>query len=88
MLVHLAVEATPSMLVGVRTYARVGVDIFFGLSVFLIGTQLFKEVSRTGGVDLKCFYLRRAFRIFPGFFVVLGLYAIFPLLQSKLAEVT
>lgn len=82
MLVHLPVEATPSMLVGVRTYAWLGVDIFFVLSGFLIGTQLFKEVSRTGGVDLKSFYLRRAFRIFPAFFVVLGLYAIFPVLRD------
>ncbi|PDT10220.1 acyltransferase [Rhizobium sp. M1] len=82
MLVHLPGEATPSMLVGVRNYAWVGVDIFFVLSGFLIGTQLFKEVSRTGGVDLKSFYLRRAFRIFPAFFVVLGLYAIFPLLRD------
>jgi peptidoglycan/LPS O-acetylase OafA/YrhL len=82
MLVHLPVEATPSMLVGVRNYAWVGVDIFFVLSGFLIGTQLFKEVSRTGGVDLRSFYLRRAFRIFPAFFVVLGLYAIFPILRD------
>ncbi|WP_246721824.1 acyltransferase [Rhizobium sp. BK049] len=82
MLVHLPVEATPSMLVAVRNYAWVGVDIFFVLSGFLIGTQLFKEVSRTGGVDLKSFYLRRAFRIFPAFFVVLGLYAAFPVLRD------
>ncbi|MDX0494089.1 acyltransferase family protein [Sinorhizobium medicae] len=82
MLVHLPVEATPSSLVSIRTYAWVGVDIFFVLSGFLIGTQLFREVSRTGGVDLKSFYLRRAFRIFPAFFVVLGLYAIFPVLRD------
>lgn len=82
MLVHLPVEATPSLLVGVRTYAWLGVDIFFVLSGFLIGTQLFKEVSRNGGVDLKSFYLRRAFRIFPAFFIVLGLYAIFPVLRD------
>lgn len=82
MLVHLPVEATPSLLVGVRTYAWLGVDIFFVLSGFLIGTQLFKEVLRTGHVGLKSFYLRRAFRIFPAFFVVLGLYAVFPALRD------
>lgn len=60
----------------------VGVDIFFVLSGFLIGSQLFKEVSRTGSVNLKSFYLRRAFRIFPAFFVVRGLYAIFPVLRD------
>lgn len=82
MLVHLPVEATPSMMVGIRNYAWLGVDIFFVLSGFLIGTQLFKEVSRTGGVDLKAFYLRRAFRILPAFFLVLGIYAIFPALRD------
>lgn len=82
MLVHIPVEATPSLLVGVRNYAWLGVDIFFVLSGFLIGTQLFKEVSRTGSLGLKSFYLRRAFRIFPAFFVVLGLYAIFPVLRD------
>ncbi|MFJ1310867.1 acyltransferase family protein [Agrobacterium sp. P15N1-A] len=82
LLVHIPVEATPSLLVSVRTYAWLGVDIFFVLSGFLIGTQLFKEVSRTDGVGLKSFYLRRAFRIFPAFFVVLGLYAIFPVLRD------
>ncbi|EGP55782.1 hypothetical protein Agau_L101196 [Agrobacterium tumefaciens F2] len=69
-------------MVGIRTYAWLGVDIFFVLSGFLIGTQLFKEVCRTGGVDLKSFYIRRAFRIFPAFFVVLGLYTIFPVLRD------
>lgn len=82
MLVHLPVEATPSLLVGVRSYAWLGVDVFFVLSGFLIGTQLFKEVSRTEAVDLKSFYLRRAFRIFPAFFVVLGLYAMLPVLRD------
>lgn len=82
MLVHLPAEATPTFLVDVRSYAWLGVDIFFVLSGFLIGTQLFKEVSRTDGVDLKSFYLRRVFRIFPAFFAVLGLYAIFPILRD------
>lgn len=82
MLVHLPVEATPLFLVEIRTYAWLGVDIFFVLSGYLIGTQLFKEVSRTGGVDLKSFYMRRSFRIFPAFFVVLGLYTAFPLLRD------
>ncbi|MEQ1954309.1 acyltransferase [Mesorhizobium sp. CN2-181] len=82
MLVHLPVEATPSLLVGVRNYAWLGVDVFFVLSGYLIGAQLFKEVSHTGGVDLKSFYLRRVFRIFPAFFVVLGLYAIFPVVRD------
>jgi len=82
LLVHLPIEATPSLLVGVRNYAWLGVDVFFVLSGYLIGTQLLREVARTGSVNLKAFYLRRAFRILPAFFVVLGLYALFPVLRD------
>jgi peptidoglycan/LPS O-acetylase OafA/YrhL len=82
MLVHLPVEATPSFLLGVRTYGWLGVDVFFVLSGFLIGIQMFKELSRTGRLDIKSFYIRRAIRIFPAFFTVLGLYALFPVLRD------
>lgn len=83
MLVHLPLNATPSLLVTVREYGWLGVDIFFVLSGYLIGTQLFREMTRTGAVDFKSFYLRRAFRIFPAFFVVLGLYALVPVLRDN-----
>lgn len=83
MLVHLPLNATPGLLVTVREYGWLGVDIFFVLSGYLIGTQLFKEVTRTGAVDFKSFYLRRAFRIFPAFFVVLALYALVPVLRDN-----
>ncbi|WP_429925313.1 acyltransferase family protein (plasmid) [Agrobacterium vitis] len=83
MLVHLPLNATPGILVTVREYGWLGVDIFFVLSGYLIGTQLFKEVTRTGAVDFKSFYLRRAFRIFPAFFVVLGLYALVPAVRDN-----
>lgn len=83
MLVHLPLNATPGLLVTVREYGWLGVDIFFVLSGYLIGTQLFKEVTRTGAVDFKSFYLRRAFRIFPAFFVVLGIYALVPVLRDN-----
>ncbi|MBX3583136.1 MAG: acyltransferase [Rhizobiaceae bacterium] len=83
MLVHLPLNATPGILVGIREYGWLGVDIFFVLSGYLIGTQLFKEISRTGAVDFRSFYLRRAFRIFPAFFVVLALYASLPVLRDN-----
>lgn len=83
MLVHLPLKATPSVLVSVREYGWLGVDIFFVLSGYLIGTQLFKEITRSGAVNFKSFYLRRAFRIFPAFFVVLALYALVPVLRDN-----
>ncbi|HEX4001243.1 MAG TPA: acyltransferase [Candidatus Acidoferrales bacterium] len=47
------------------TYAHFGVGIFFILSGFLITTLLLREQKNTGTVDLKQFYIRRAYRILP-----------------------
>jgi peptidoglycan/LPS O-acetylase OafA/YrhL len=48
-----------------------GVTIFFFLSGFLITTLLRREHDRHGAISLKNFYLRRAIRIWPAFYVVL-----------------
>lgn len=53
---------------------RLGVDIFFALSGFLITTLLLREQYTTGRVDLRAFYLRRAFRILPIYLFVLAVY--------------
>jgi len=42
-----------------------GVHLFFGLSGYLITTNLRNEEVTTGAVSLKTFYLRRLFRIQP-----------------------
>jgi peptidoglycan/LPS O-acetylase OafA/YrhL len=42
-----------------------GVDLFFVLSGFLIGGQLWKELRASGTVDVRRFILRRGFRIWP-----------------------
>lgn len=47
-----------------------GVDVFFVLSGFLITGQLLAEWDRTGGVSLARFYLRRAFRLMPAFWLL------------------
>jgi peptidoglycan/LPS O-acetylase OafA/YrhL len=55
-----------------------GVDLFFVLSGYLIGTQVFKALQRTGTLDFPAFYKRRFVRILPAFFVVLALYELWP----------
>jgi len=45
--------------------ANLGVRVFFVLSGYLITTLLLTEHSRTGAIDLRAFYTRRAFRILP-----------------------
>lgn len=48
-----------------------GVDVFFVLSGFLITLLLLREWDRTGRLDLRAFWLRRARRLLPALFVVL-----------------
>lgn len=55
----------------VVTGGRAGVDLFFVLSGYLIGGQLWREPGKRGSVDVGRFMLRRIFRIWPLFFFVL-----------------
>jgi len=48
-----------------------GVTVFFFLSGFLIATLMRAEFDRFGSVDLRQFWLRRALRILPPFYLVL-----------------
>jgi peptidoglycan/LPS O-acetylase OafA/YrhL len=46
-----------------------GVIVFFVLSGFLITGMLIKEIKKSGTLSIGNFYRRRAFRIFPAFYV-------------------
>ncbi|MCU1382484.1 MAG: acyltransferase 3 [Acidobacteria bacterium] len=54
-----------------RTYGGLGVDLFFVLSGFLVSGLLFREYSSTGHARVGRFLLRRAFKIYPPFYVFL-----------------
>src|SRR5438128_7552377 len=53
-----------------------GVTIFFVLSGFLITTLALREEARRGALDLVGFYIRRFFRIYPLYTIVLALYCV------------
>jgi peptidoglycan/LPS O-acetylase OafA/YrhL len=55
-----------------------GVDLFFVLSGYLIGSQLLKEVHKAKTISFHNFYIKRFFRIIPAFLVVLLLYYLLP----------
>lgn len=51
--------------------ADLGVDLFFTISGFLIGSILFKEFLRTNYISFKSFYTRRLFRLLPVYLVAM-----------------
>lgn len=80
MLFHLNMQhLLPAALAPVAAIGWIGVDLFFVLSGFLIGCQLFKPCLHGGRPSLSDFYARRAYRILPAYLTVLLLYAAVPL---------
>ncbi|WP_374510837.1 acyltransferase family protein [Niveibacterium sp.] len=59
-------------------FGWMGVDLFFVLSGFLIGTQVLQPLARGERLSFADFYLRRAFRILPAYWAVLALYLAWP----------
>jgi len=53
------------------------VTVFFALSGFLITTLLRREMAATGAVDIRAFYLRRARRLLPAYYVWLAAVVLF-----------
>src|ERR1700677_1500492 len=58
----------------IARFGWMGVDLFFVLSGYLIGSQLLKPVRDGRRVSLLGFYRKRAYRILPVYLVVLALY--------------
>jgi peptidoglycan/LPS O-acetylase OafA/YrhL len=53
-----------------------GVDLFFVLSGFFIGSQLWRELAQTGTISFSRFIIRRGLRIWPLYFFVFAVVAI------------
>lgn len=62
----------PSLMPG----GNLGVSVFFVLSGYLITTRLLREHGRSGAIDLRAFYVRRAARLLPPLLVLLPIYAV------------
>ena len=54
-----------------------GVDLFFTLSGYLITRLLLLEMANTGGVSMRAFWTRRAWRLLPVLYVLLAVLAVY-----------
>jgi peptidoglycan/LPS O-acetylase OafA/YrhL len=63
---------------GPGKHGWMGVDLFFGLSGYLIGWQVLREVAAGRMPDWTGFMLGRAWRILPAYLAVLALYIVLP----------
>src|SRR5438105_15827374 len=61
----------------VHRFGWIGVDLFFVLSGYLIGSQLLAPLARHRPMNLLRFFSRRALRILSAYFVVLAIYFLF-----------
>jgi peptidoglycan/LPS O-acetylase OafA/YrhL len=53
-------------------WGECGVMLFFVLSGYLITNLLIREEERTGRIDVRTFYIRRALRLLPAMFLYVG----------------
>jgi peptidoglycan/LPS O-acetylase OafA/YrhL len=80
---HYRLFSYPQWIQSVGNYGWTGVDLFFVLSGFLISSQLFMSLRKTDSLELKSFYIKRAFRILPVYGFMLVMYFSFPFLREK-----
>lgn len=73
--------AMPSWLLWI-TKTDLSVDAFFVMSGFLIGSILLGELNKRNAIDLKQFYIKRLFRLYPAYLFLIALVAI-PVLLAQ-----
>jgi peptidoglycan/LPS O-acetylase OafA/YrhL len=78
-------QLVPTISAGLWT----GVDLFFVISGFLISSLLFKEITLSGTLDLRRFYIRRVLRILPTFYLyIAGTVVLFSVINKDFSAST
>ncbi len=71
-------------IVAMTQFGALGVDVFFALSGLLITKLLLEEHKRTGGINLKAFYIRRCFRVLIPCYCYVAFVFLFSLYRNRL----
>lgn len=74
---------SPAWVTALGKFGWTGVDLFFVLSGFLIASQLFARIRAGKGISLRQFFIKRFFRIIPGYLIVVTLYFLFPIVHER-----
>ena len=77
-LLHLPLHGDFPVFKFLKSGGGIGVSFFFVLSGFLISYLLVHEKSKTNRINLKKFFVRRAFRIWPLFFLIVIIVFLLP----------
>lgn len=77
-LLHIPLDGLFPFFSKIKAGGGIGVSFFFVLSGFLISYLLFQEKSAHNRIDLFKFYKRRAFRIWPLYFLLVGIVFMLP----------
>lgn len=75
--------ALPGLAHSLANIGWTGVDLFFVLSGFLVSELLFSEYERTKALNIKKFLFRRAFKIYPAFYVFLAFIIVGMLIRGE-----
>lgn len=59
-----------------KSFGEEGVNLFFTLSGFLVGGLLLKQYASTGHIDARRFIVRRMFKIWPAYYVLILFHAL------------
>ena len=80
---HYQFYGHPHWMEAAGKFGWTGVDLFFVLSGYLISSQLFKELDKTGTISFRNFFIKRSFRILPAYLLVVGIYFLVPAFRER-----
>ena len=80
---HYCLFSHPDWAHSLSAFGWTGVDLFFVLSGYLISSHLFAEISKTGSISLKTYFIKRSFRILPAYLFIVAVYFLVPAFHER-----